>query len=337
MNKRLGILDIWRLIACMMIMSYHLPTLDSRYTDPNTPFRTAWIFVEFFFVITGCLTFSHYDGAKIIGVDNVGKESIRYTLKKFLGFAPFIVIGFILKIAICVVINGREQDLFVKVLPEILLISRGDGFMPVLWYLSALFIVFPLFCCICQIKQRHIVYVFSMLAVVIVYDTYLVNLGVRTPTHLIRALAGLLLGILVSYCSKLIAQIHFSRIEKIVLTLLEEFVLVYSAYLTYKNSTYYNVIIILFFVGLSIMMSGSSYTSVLNSKITGIVGVISLPMYINQDFVAIIINRYLPTDELGLKTVSFYIINIVVSTIMYFVIVILKKRIHFNRLEQIQF
>lgn len=324
MIKRIGIIDIWRIVACMIIMSYHLPTLDNKFTEQNYPFAVGWIFVEFFFIITGCFTFKHFSTIKYSDADTIGILAIGYTIKKFISFMPYVVVAFTLRCILMLCWGSVESDFLLKILPEILLLSRGEGVLPVVWFLSSLFIVFPVFCCICQIKQKHIVYIFSLLAVIVIYDTYLIKLGVRTPTHLIRALAGLLLGILVAYTASLISQVNYKRWERLFLTIAEEGALVLACHLSYINSTLTNVIIILFFFSLSIMVSGVSYTGNIGSSFTDLLGKISLGMYLNQDIVAIIIKKYVPQDYIGIKIILYYLLNFIVSGI---ICIVIKKRV----------
>ena len=333
MNKRLGILDIWRLLACMMIMAYHLPSLDDRFAGTNYPFAYGWIWVEFFFIVTGCFTFKHFRHVPYSSADDVGKSAIEYTIVKFLGFMPYIITAFALRYGLMVYIEGVESTKIFSLIPEMLLLSRGDGLMPVLWFLSALFIVFPAFCCICQIKTKHLVYIFSMLFVIVVYDTYLIVLGVRTPTHLIRAIAGLLLGILVAYVSSLISQVINSSWRRLLSTLIEEGALLLAIYLTYNNSTITNLIIICFFVALSIMVSGSSYTRNIGGSATVYLEMISLGMYLNQDSVAIIINRFIPTTNIMMKMILYWLLNFILSGLICALINMLRKRIKLNRIQ----
>lgn len=313
-------------------MSYHLPTLDSNYHDQNYPFAIGWIFVEFFFIITGCFTFKHFYDVTWSSTDDAGKKAIHYTAYKFSPIMPFVFVSYVLRCGIGM-ING-ESNSIVKAIPEILLISRGEGKLPVLWFLSAMFLVFPVFCCICQIKQKHLLYIVSMLSVVIIYDTFLISLGGRTPTHLIRAMAGLLLGVLVYYFSRLIKQMDFSLIGQVVLLLVEELSLILAVYLTFNNSDQHITIILCFFIGLSLIMSGKTLSIHISSKITDFLGKCSLIMYLNSDFCALFLNMFIKSKEqLYLKVILYYVLDFTLSAIIYYTFCKVKRRDLFHNLK----
>ena len=43
-----GMIDLYRIVAILLIMKHHLYIEGGR-------FQSAWIYVEFFFILTGCL------------------------------------------------------------------------------------------------------------------------------------------------------------------------------------------------------------------------------------------------------------------------------------------
>lgn len=91
---------------------------------------------------------------------------------------------------------------------EMLLITRGDSNVGTLWFLSAMLIVFPIFCCMCQMKAKHFFYIISLLYVILYYEKYDVKSLCFYPEHIYRALAGLLLGVLVYSFVEIINQME---------------------------------------------------------------------------------------------------------------------------------
>lgn len=56
--KKRSVIEICRLIASLVILWHH--EYVAKVLDPNEPFIYGWIFVEFFFVLTGYFTISHF-------------------------------------------------------------------------------------------------------------------------------------------------------------------------------------------------------------------------------------------------------------------------------------
>lgn len=88
-NIRSGNVDLARFICSLIIMTFHLNVLWGW----NYPFQGGGIFVEFFLIITGYYTAKHFDNKKY---NNPMKESIIYTLNKFIPFLPYTIITTIL-------------------------------------------------------------------------------------------------------------------------------------------------------------------------------------------------------------------------------------------------
>lgn len=74
MNSRSGNVDLARSISALLVVAHHFSILGFS----NYSFYGAWIYVEFFLIITGYYTTKHFDRKNY---SNPMKESVIYTLK----------------------------------------------------------------------------------------------------------------------------------------------------------------------------------------------------------------------------------------------------------------
>lgn len=56
---RNGMVDIWRFVFCLLIMAHHMYHIG---IERIYPFQSAWIYVEFFFILSGYFTGKHFWG-----------------------------------------------------------------------------------------------------------------------------------------------------------------------------------------------------------------------------------------------------------------------------------
>ena len=159
MKERSANADCARFIAALIIMAYHI-----FHTGVGEDLlHEAWIYVEFFLLITGYYTAKHYSKTDVV---NHSKDAFQYTLKKFIPLFPYALIvtvfGWITQGGAGIILYGWTWNNFIINLMgdfifDVLLISDsfGEPLIGPLWYVSAMLIVFPFFCLLVQIKNRY--------------------------------------------------------------------------------------------------------------------------------------------------------------------------------------
>lgn len=333
MNKanRQSIVDLWRFIGCLLIMSFHL-YFTGISIEPY-PFYTAWIYVEFFLILSGYYTASHFDIKETVSPDNMAKEAIRYTVKKYIRFLPYVIIATSVYYFIDYFLIGFSITTFINFLFDTTLLTGSfyEAYLPVrpLWFLSVMFIVFPIFCFFCQIKSKHILYMIAFYIPLIYYGYTPRPSLAYFPYHIPRALAALFLGVLVYAICSYIRKIHFSFVKKVLLTCVEIVALWSVVYFTYIGKLeYYRFFILCFAVGLIIMLSGQSYTMNINSIIFRWLGRMSMPMYILHTTIAHYISTFCAGFSSTTKIISYYGGTLLISAVCYyFVETIRNKRV----------
>jgi hypothetical protein len=144
--------ELCRFLACYVIFSYHA---GGRFT-------TGWIFVEFFFMLSGYFAIKHL--VRMEGkIENKATYPIQYTIDKFKRLLPYTTVGFV---ADCIIsawkyqFTGMELVKWILYLPVNLFYLAGTGMMPAdvpisdtvqtsyimggaLWYICAMFVAMP--------------------------------------------------------------------------------------------------------------------------------------------------------------------------------------------------
>lgn len=184
--KRNSVLDMWRFIGSIVILLFHSGILGI--TDHH--FQSGWIFVEFFYMITGYYTYKHFSNMKYTSLEDIATKSISYTLKKYINMLPYVIIVVFLTSIYNFIISGCSNiKIFVEMLLEITLLFHRN-IVPPLWYLSALFIVFPVFCCLCQMSSKHFLAILAFSYTVYFYKITMVSRVTDFPFSLFRAMGG---------------------------------------------------------------------------------------------------------------------------------------------------
>lgn len=298
-NNRSGNVDLARFISALIIMTFHLNVIYGW----DYPFQGGWIYVEFFLIITGYYTAKHFDNKNF---NNPMKESIIYTLKKFVTFLPYTTITTILKY-LFIYKTGEMNiiDFFCSFIDnftfDILLVieSYDKPLVGTLWYLSALLIVFPLFSWLMQIRNRYWIMIFSFFYSLLYYGAAGVYGNRDYPQDLLRVMAGLCMGAFVYEVIYAFGD-YLKRINKALLTIIEVITFLIPILLTYKNVNSFRFIIVCYIVCCAIMLPKLSYTSKIKGKVFIYLGQLSMPIFVIHWLVGEVVNHYVLNNSIAL-------------------------------------
>ena len=236
-NKRISVLGLIKFLAAIAIIYFHV--------FPEGHSSHLWLLVEMFFFITGYFTFKHFRKKRNRGktAEQKSKSAISYTAKKFLPLIPFVLVAIAIKYTALILRNdGTSLPSILKILPlDILLLnSQTSELNWPLWYLSAMLIVFPLFCYMCQTKQKHTLYIILFTSVIAYYFNFF-NGATDYLGCLIRAFFGMSTGILIYVFSREIRRHYKLKKESIIpfmITLLCMLVSILCLYPSKGNNGY---------------------------------------------------------------------------------------------------
>lgn len=328
-KRRQSNMDLWRIVAAFCLLTHHTYLVRDPITD-YYGYRTL-IFIDLFFIISGYYTATHF-----LNNEYSGKDYLDYYIKKFCKFLPYTTIAILFQY----ILNARQYTgggikpiigSFYSMPLEMLLLSETYTHVPCLmpiWFLSAMFIAFPVFLIILRIKDKHIVVSFAMLYSLVFYNAIGIS-GNRTwPKDPLRALAGLLFGAMLFVISDEINK-HKKEIPisiKWVLTFTECVCLILPVIVTFCGMKgWERNIFLMFAIGIVIMTSELSETSKFSSSIVTYLGELSMPIYIWQWFVGSALSVLFKdmTEEmkveipLWLRLMAFYLITIIVSAVYH--------------------
>lgn len=318
-------IDLTRFFGALIIMGQHMVLVM-----PDRPFDGCWIYVEFFLIISGYYTVRHFDGKEY---PNPMREGIFYTIRKFLPYLPY---------TIGVTVFANVLDVFSKVVYgehnlksllfglnekfffDILLIT-GSFSVPMvgtLWYLSALLIVFPLFCRAVQIRNRYWVLYVSFLTAVLYYGICGVYNEFTPPMSLARVFSGLCIGSFLYELTYILGN-YFVKLNKLVLTLIEIVSYFMPIIIVFSKLNANRFILLCFGTSLAIMLSGRSYSTKIEKcgDVCTYLGRLSLPIYI----VHVLIGQLIRDISKGLwderiNVLLYYSVTIVISMIVMYLI-----------------
>lgn len=283
-NKRISVLGLIKFFAAIAIVYFHtLPT------DPSTHWWHLWLLVELFFFITGYFTFKHFRKKENRGktLEQQSKNAISYTVKKFLPLIPFVIVAIVIKyIALLLRNDGATLSSIMKILPlDILLLNSQTAELNwPLWYLSAMLIVFPLFCLLCQTKRKNTLYITLFTTVVVYYFNFFKG-DISGPSCLIRAFIGMSAGILVYALSTCIRKnVAISKNSKLMLVIFLVLITVsilclYPSRLNNGYELYGSIFLIMTILWLSILLSGKTFLSHISSPLMDYLERISMIIY----------------------------------------------------------
>lgn len=302
LNKN-GKIEFARFVFSMIVLLFHFgeKMLPKNFIiiDGLTFFRNGWFAVEFFFVLSGyLLAFSAY---KMNNINiSLGRETFNFMLKKVMSILPYHIIIFpITFIGICIFNEKTLIEIFIDLLksvPNFLLIQRSGllnkDVLGVEWYISvmlfSMLILFPLCRKFYDVFSKIISPVISVLIIGYLIETTGALNGttvwsVFVSKTLLRGFAELCAGIFVFEFCRNLKKIKFSKMEKIILTLLEVFSYVFViAFTTLDFSKKYSGTFLIFVcIAICLSFSDITYgTKIFENKITIFLGSLSLPIYL---------------------------------------------------------
>ncbi len=286
-------IELLRFVAAVFIMIGHMGAFGCGF---KRPFTENWFYVEFFLMLTGYFTARHFalpaQGAPV-------ETALRYTVRKFRRFLPYTTGAVLITYGVVFLPNllkyGWKSFLScLQPMPaEMLYLSaagRDGAQLFVMWFISAMFLVFPLFCLLLQFKNRTLVLWLSALAAGVYYQ-FKPNFGDHDfPNQLFRVFCGMCAGTVIWFAAEWLKKKKLSGALRGLLTAAEVLLILAPIALTFKNIVWLRWFLWCFFLSLIILFSGQSRIPSVSLKVTDLLGRLSMPMFIWHLAVAHVIN-----------------------------------------------
>lgn len=345
-RTRKGNIELIRFIASIGIMLGHATLLSGNYDALIHPFPRGYLYVELFFMLTGCFSAAHVDEREI-EKDKPMKYAARYTIIKLYHILPFSMIGvvicYIWRFVFVTPSYEEAVSLLIQAPFELLLLNitgLSTAYLNApLWYLSVLLIALPMIMYL-MIKQHDLFRNYLSWAFPLVIYGFLLtnfealNVWGNSPIFLVslfRAIAGLSLGSCVYYYSAMIRMDN--KKHCITLGLLEVLLYLCAIYATYVNINIHRIdiaVVLLFFAGLLLSYSGITYTAKLNHRAVIYLGRLSSLIYCFHWGIFVLAQSMMP--EVSFRRKLF--ISIMVTLTMSVVILLIHDKIKAIRREK---
>ncbi|MBQ0028382.1 MAG: acyltransferase family protein [Lachnospiraceae bacterium] len=343
-KKRNDMVDISRLLFALCLMYHH--TYVFILYDGAYPFcHASRYFVEAFLIWTGYFTYKHFAGHEY---SNYPGEGFKYWLSKFSSFLPYTIPAILVQYIMDSLKywgNGGTRSAiasFYEMPFEMLYLREtytASARVVPLWFLSAMFLVFPLMLLLIGIKNKYTIAIISFLYPAFYYGKTAVS-GIRDwPNDLLRAMAGLCLGILIGALFDICADNGYSVTKEDnkgavawLLTIAELLAILFPVVCSFFDFDGTDKLCLLSIViAIAIMLSGRSYTASLKIPFASYMGRLSLPLYIWQWGVAWAINLFMNNGEknggnVGLKLAIYFVLTFVISVVSMTIVDMVKKK-----------
>lgn len=321
-------IELLRFLAALMIMDGHIGVLFGE--DPLRPFSGTWFYVEFFFMLTAFFTVRHFDKEKYCNLEPERKavEGIKYTMQKFAKFMPYTIVPIFLIYLKTNIHILQEQGWMaflcsLEDMPfEMIYMSAGNihgtRLFP-LWFISSMFIVFPAFCFLCQMKCRRFICMVSAYCVFFYYFSKYDYGSHVYPNQLVRTMCGLLMGYIIYEISSYFAEKDICRKGRWIITVIECISAFLPIICSIWNIRLLRIYFACFVLFLITTFSGHSLLPNMKNKLWIYLGQLSMPMYIWHYLIGTILNSFLNV-RLGIKIGLFYGTTLAVSVINMFLV-----------------
>ena len=332
--KKNHLIEFWRFVASLIIAGFHGAVI----------FRTGWIFVEFFFMLTGYFAFKHLM-EKPDSIKEPEHFPIKYTLKKMVRILPYSTIAILIiyiRQVTAYKLSFSDSIKYALYILESLLLVNGTGtiprvfglrediainYMPLpsLWYLTVIIVALPVMMYLVYYLYKKLGLGLVGLFPILIYGYLIMKDGSINGWHedlgfyfslCNRGLAGMLLGGLIYYIADLLKNAKLTSLKKSMLLIVEIcFMLGVIGIATLKFPLYELLSVILLIGSLSITLSGVTATSKVHFTPIEYLGKLSLPIYCMHPVIQYIFGTDNVLKYYGLTILSSIIVLVIVEGI----------------------
>ncbi len=344
-KTRISGIDLVRFACAIGIMLHHIFMYfwkDEQELGTEPRFRCGFIIVEIFLIVAGYFAAKHFKGRRAKKNESLeirAKEAVKYTLAKFRGFLPYVIIAILLGVVYSLISNNFSIAHLIyqlEKLPQEFLFDSGNAnyfarftHVAPLWYLSLLFFVFPIFCTLAMSKKKYIrnwlYFVFISIYYSLIYSGSFVGFN-----GMIRIFAGLAAGQLLFDFVEYIKKKKIKTSTRIALQFAEVFFVYYIIDKLLhrgdiirpvdKNPYMYNFVLFSW-LGLALLLGEKTYSYKINSRFISFLGQISFPLYLFHFPIMMIIHTILGGNlSFKFELIITSVISIIFSIVVYLII-----------------
>ncbi|WP_251423748.1 acyltransferase family protein [Veillonella agrestimuris] len=288
-----SIIELYRFCGAIVIVFHHGFIFGERLY-----FDTGWIFVEFFFLLTGYFTAKHFNNMDNIEVENIPQVAVKYSLRKIYRTTLYAWIGiFIGFVALLVKPSSGDINIVTLIasIPVNLLFLGGTdlgsglyNFNSPLWFISNILIFLPIIIVYMYKMKNLYIYIFSWIIPLALYSYNLEHIGMSITwdvSHMLyfRSIADLMLGTFLFYVVKWVQKANIKVMRNISLLPVSLVIFIIyilgSIFIDMKGTTIsFSLILFTFLVLLITLLVDDKIPKQVDKVFTEL-GSLSLPIY----------------------------------------------------------
>ncbi len=324
-NKRNGTIELLRFVFCIVVLLFHITNDIHSVGREGGVFRLGGLSVEFFFIVSGyymACSIAKQNETHSLSVWNYIKNKISPILPYHLVFNTVVILGSIF-------INHRGFE-------EVLNKMTSYFFLPVVgfndfewalgaeWYIGCMLFVMAILYPIMQKNNKAICeYVAPVLAFILLGFLASHNESIINADRLLRAFAGILLGVTAFRATKQLNNIEFSGIKSVVAVYPAVVIILLLVYMNMKfDDSIQPIAVLLMWSALVFVFAEKgiiSRSGILNNKYIYLLGRYSLPIYliqnITRNFSAVVLHGF----DHNLYPIVSFITTIVGGVLSYYI------------------
>lgn len=323
-NKYNVTLSVWKFIAALLIVGHHAVVIGQT---GDYAFHGAYIYTEFFFILSGFFLVRALESGKIKGILNYAVK----TWKKIFPYTTIVIVLYYLIMGVSTESVKECIKLWLKLPLEVFYLSElhiGIAQVGQLWYLAAMLLVIPLVCWL-YFKDKDFFKVVMYVAPLIWYGyafTVWGQLGHRGVfVDLLRAFVNLLLGGLAYYLAHALFEVKICK-NKCLVTMIAWGSFILTILLTYRYYwTEYDIYCIFYFFVAIVFSQLDSFMDIKLSKLN-ILSDLSMSVYITHVSVGKLVQKFLKsTVTVTEKYFLYYSISIISAIILLIIVKYFNK------------
>ncbi len=358
-KMRNGEIEFLRFIFCMYIAGFHTYLFRMK---PSTIFPAGYIAVEFFFIVSGYLLAIYVETQRKVNTNlDLATDTVKFIKKKIIAIYPYYCVAFftcfIIKCATSSITSPKQIALFFTgSIPELFFVNMSgvniQGINSPTWYISIMLLVMAFIYPIARKWWDMFSKVIAPLAVILIFGWMSQNIEeIGKPSILAgftyrgtyRALAGILLGIVVYHLSKNLKNVSLRLYQRIIITIIQTCLFTVIMYYIMKpmsNKQYDFIIVYLIALLVALAFSGQSlYGKILNNKFIIYLGKLSMTIYLIHYSMILLFMQYHIKNAthinyyiyLSIYLVVVIIAGIILLTVVDWVKILCKKQGSRNR------
>lgn len=336
-----GKIELLRFYFCMSVFLFHIatdfPDKSIMLTENITFWREGRFGVEFFFLVSGYLAASSI--FKTLNTTNdLAKDTGRYIVRKIKGILPYHILIILLTLIYRVVCLEQEFIVtFVQALPNIFFLQMsglpGKNLINVEWYISSMLLALCILYPICKKYYSFFIRIIAPIAGYLIIGFLIRRIGYLgnpktflyfTYSGNLQAMGEICLGMFSFEVVRCIKESKSFMVPKWGLSLIELacYVLVFYYMMTDTFSNEYSGTMC-FVLCTAIALSFSELTwgcKFFNNKICYFLGKFSLPLYLSQNLVRVIVNNYLGSYRFRYILLGELLLSFILSLILLFIV-----------------